>query len=205
MAVEINKTNTYHMRAKTEDGNEVTLTGVEETNGKWYNVTELNGKVSIMSLFEVLGKVSKSGKDNVIVGNLIELTNRNNEIHIPNIGKFANSQDASRETVKRLLKRVVDNELLHKLDTGHYMLNPYIIMSKGLTNGGYKLQENVQIQWRKVTGLLTDTQFSMLVDLSNHLGLETGLRATEFNLSVALYYSKKGEITDKQRKVLMKG
>ena len=49
------------------------------------------------------------------------------------MSKFAEQQSMSKESFKRLMKRATDESLLHKLDTGYYMVNPYIIMSKGLT------------------------------------------------------------------------
>jgi hypothetical protein len=204
MAITKTENHIYQVNATTDDGKRLLLNGVTKTKSTYYKVEEINGGISIMTLFDVLAKVCKSGLDTQIIGKLIDSADKNNEITIVNISKFADTNDISRESLKRLLNRATDEALFHKIDTGHYMVNPYIIMSKGLTAGGYELQENRQIEWRKITGLITATQLNKLVVLSNYLGLQSALRATEFNLSVAEYYANNGEITDKQREALVK-
>ena len=204
MAITKTENHIYQVNATTDDGKILLLNAIAKTKSTYYKVEEINGGVSIMTLFTVLGKVCKSGLDTQTIGKLIDSADNNNEVVIVNISKFADANDISRESLKRLLNRATDEALFHKIDTGHYMVNPYIIMSKGLTAGGYELQENRQIHWRKITGLITDKQIQRLVNLGNYLGLQSALRATEFNLSVADYYASNGEITDKQRESLLK-
>lgn len=204
MAITKTENHIYQVNATTDDGKRLLLNGVTKTKSTYYKVEEINGGINIMTLFDVLAKVCKSGLDTQVIGKLIDSADKNNEITIVNISKFADTNDISRESLKRLLNRATDEALFYKIDTGHYMVNPYIIMSKGLTAGGYELQENRQIEWRKITGLITATQLNKLVVLGNYLGLQSALRATEFNLSVADYYASNGEITDKQREALVK-
>lgn len=204
MAVEINERTIYQIGATADNGDRLNLAQVVAKTNKFYKVEELNGKVNIMSLFKVLGKVCKSGSDTAVIGKLIESADKKNEIHIPNMTKYASQVGISFESFKRLMKRATNESLLHKLDVGYYMINPYIIMSKGLTSGGYELQEHSQITWRKLTGLLTDIQIGKLNKLSEYLELEVGLRPNEFNLSVAEYYASNGTITDKQRKAILR-
>ena len=204
MAITKTENHIYQVNATTDDGKILLLNAIAKTKSTYYKVEEINGGVSIMTLFTVLGKVCKSGLDTQTIGKLIDSADNNNEVVIVNISKFADANDISRESLKRLLNRATDEALFHKIDTGHYMVNPYIIMSKGLTAGGYELQENRQIHWRKITGLITDKQLERWVKLGNYLELQSALRATEFNLSVADYYASNGEITDKQRESLLK-
>ena len=204
MAITKTENHIYQVNATTDDGKRLLLNGITKTKSTYYKVEEINGGISIMTLFNVLAKVCKSGLDTQVIGKLIDSADKNNEVTIVNISKFADANNISRESLKRLLNRATDEALFHKIDTGHYMVNPYIIMSKGLTAGGYELQENRQIHWRKITGLITDKQLERLVKLGNYLELQSALRATEFNLSVADYYASNGEITNKQRESLLK-
>lgn len=204
MAIIKTENHIYQVHATTDEGNRVLLNGNLKTKSAYYKVEEINGGINIMTLFDVLGKVCKSGSDTKTIGKLIELADRNNEIKLGSISKFATSNGLCREVLTRLLNKATEETLFYKINTGHYMVNPYIIMSKGLTAGGYELQENRQIEWRKITGLITATQLNKLVVLGNYLGLQSALRATEFNLSVAEYYASNGEITDKQREALAK-
>lgn len=204
MAITKTENHIYQVNATTDDGKILLLNAIAKTKSTYYKVEEINGGINIMTLFTVLGKVCKSGLDTQTIGKLIDSADNKNEVIIVNISKFADANDISRESLKRLLTRATDEALFHKIDTGHYMVNPYIIMSKGLTAGGYELQENRQIEWRRLTGLITDKQIQRLVNLGNYLELQSALRATEFNLSVADYYASNGEITDKQRESLLK-
>lgn len=188
--------------AITEEGITVNLSQEQKVKTTYFNVQEMNGRYNDMELFNVLGEVAKSGKDNKLVGQLIMLANTANEIHMHNMTEFAKEQKVSVEAMKKLLARAVEHDLLYKVTTGHYILNPYIIMSKGLTSAGYEAQELAQLRWREVTGLLTNKQIAKLVNLTHYLKLPTVLYATEFNLSVAEYYHSKGTITDKQKVAL---
>lgn len=204
MAIEVNERVIYQVGATADDGNRMNLRATAEKDKKFFKIDELNGKVNIMNLFDTLGKVCKSGSDTTVIGKLIESADRKNEIHIPNMTKYASKVGISPESFKRLMKRATDENLLHKLDVGYYVVNPYIIMSKGLTNGGFKLQEFTQINWRKLTGLLTDKQLTKLDKLGKYLELNAGLKPNEFNLSIAEQYASNGTITDKQRECILK-
>lgn len=203
MAVEIKETSIYQVGATTDDGKRLILSNTHLKKGAYYSVTEMNGRIGIMSLFETLSKVCNSGTDMTVIGKLIEQANESNQITVLNMTAYAEQVGISRETLKRLLKRAVDEGLFHKLTTGQYMVNPYIIMSKGLTSSKYELQELAQTNWRKLTGLLTSQQLAKLVKLAKFLELDTALYPNEFNLSVAEYFATKGEITDKQRDAIL--
>lgn len=204
MAYTIESSMLCSVGATLDDGNRMQLSAIVSDKKGFYKIHEMNGRHNDMELFEVIGEISKSGKDVKVVGIITRLADYNNKIVIPNISRFAENNDMSREALVKLLKRAVDSKLLFKIDTGYYMLNPYIIMSKGLTSAGMEAQELAQIKWREITGLLTQQMIDKIVNLSIHLGLSNILRATEFNLSVAEHYHSKGVITEKQKQAILK-
>ena len=204
MAYVKEETSIYSVNVTTDGGEIFSMDKTVPTKGSYFKIHEMNGRHNDMELFEVIGEISKSGKDVKVVGIITRLADYNNKIVIPNISRFAENNDMSREALVKLLKRAVDSKLLFKIDTGYYMLNPYIIMSKGLTSAGFEAQELAQIKWREITGLLTQQMIDKIVNLSSHLELPTILRATEFNLSVAEYYHSKGVITEKQKQAILK-
>ena len=204
MAYTIESSMLCSVGATLDDGNRMQLSAIVSDKKSFCKVHEMNGRHNDMELFEVIGEISKSGKDVKVVGIITRLADYNNKIVIPNISRFAENNDMSREALVKLLKRAVDSKLLFKIDTGYYMLNPYIIMSKGLTSAGFEAQELAQIKWREITGLLTQQMIDKIVNLSIHLGLSNILRASEFNLSVAEYYHSKGVITEKQKQAILK-
>lgn len=204
MAYVKEETSIYSVNVTSENGEIFSMDKTLPIKSSYFKIHEMNGRHNDMELFEVIGEISKSGKDVKVVGIITRLADYNNKIVIPNISRFAENNDMSREALVKLLKRAVDSKLLFKIDTGYYMLNPYIIMSKGLTSAGFEAQELAQIKWREITGLLTQQMIDKIVNLSIHLGLSNILRATEFNLSVAEYYHSKGVITEKQKQAILK-
>ena len=204
MAYVKEETSIYSVNVTSENGEIFSMNKAVPAKSSYFKIHEMNGRHNDMELFEVIGEISKSGKDVKVVGIITRLADYNNKIVIPNISRFAENNDMSREALVKLLKRAVDSKLLFKIDTGYYMLNPYIIMSKGLTSAGFEAQELAQIKWREITGLLTQQMIDKIVNLSIHLGLSNILRATEFNLSVAEHYHSKGVITEKQKQAILK-
>ena len=204
MAYVKEETSIYSVNVTSENGEIFSMNKAVPAKSSYFKIHEMNGRHNDMELFEVIGEISKSGKDVKVVGIITRLADYNNKIVIPNISRFAENNDMSREALVKLLKRAVDSKLLFKIDTGYYMLNPYIIMSKGLTSAGFEAQELAQIKWREITGLLTQQMIDKIVNLSIHLGLSNILRASEFNLSVADYYHSKGVITEKQKQAILK-
>ena len=204
MAV-ITKEQKYNsIKAQTEEGVTVVLAQEQVTTKTFYNVQELNARISMIGLFETLAKVCKTSRDTEVMGKLLDSANNNNEVFIPNITKFSTASGISIASLKRLLTRAEEHDLIYKIDTGHFLVNPYILISKGLTSGGYAAQETAQVRWREVTGLITQAQIDKLINLTLHLNLTTGLNATEFNLSVSDYFASNGTITDKQKTSLLK-
>lgn len=188
--------------AITEDGITVNLTQEQKTKTTYYNVQEMNGRHNSMELFNILSEVAKSGQDNRLIGNILSIADKVNEVHIHNMTELAEELGVSRESLKKLMSRATEYNLLYKINTGHYIVNPYVIMSKGLTAAGYATQEAVQVRWIELTGLITNTQITKLTKLTRYLKLPNALKATEFNISVAEYYANNGTITDKQRSML---
>lgn len=165
---------------------------------------KLNGRINNSDYLTMLSKVAKSSKDILLLRDILDLANQANEILIPNISQLATELGSSKESLKRLLKRSDDNGLLHKLGTGHYLLNPYVLLSKGLTYAGGEKQFKTQIRWSSLTLIMTESDKQALLKLSEFLNLETPLPVNEFVLSVANQFSSKGKLSEKQRSHLLK-
>lgn len=191
------------IQAVTEEGVTVVLSQIQKDVKTYHPIYEINIGAN-MNAFRALGEICKSSKDIDIMCDIMELADTNNKIAITNISKYAESAGTTRATLNKLLKRAEDSTLLHKMDTGLYLLNPFKLMSKGLTAGGYAAQETAQLKWRELTGLITDKQLAKLIRLNSYLEIANPLSPTEFNISVAEYYAKHGEITDKQKERLIK-
>ena len=156
-----------------------------------------------MELLTKLSEVAKSSKDLTILNSVIQQADTKNEIKILNISKFATEVGCSRAVLNSLLVRAVDADLLYKIDSGHYLLNPFVLMGNGLSSRKKELQVEAQVRWRELTGYLTAKDKEKLAKLSTHLELDDVLTCTDFNLSVANYYDKNGSITDKQKACLL--
>ncbi len=192
------------LKATLEDGTVCELKGDVSTTKEYYPIKELDERVNLMGLFKSLSQICKSSTDIVILGTIIEYANAHNEILIPNQTSYAKELGISRKQLIGVLTRAEEVNLLHKLDTGRYLLNPYKVMCESACARPYKHQELIQVRWKEETGLFTELELSKLNGLSNHLELAVGLRPTAYNLSVAEYYYVNHQITDKQRKAILK-
>jgi len=169
----------------------------------FYHVTELTERINMRNLFRTLATTLKSSNDILILGEILHETNVINDIIICNISTYATRLGVSRSTLNALLQRATDANLFHKVDTGQYMVNPFMFMGAPATDKGYQQQELVQARWKELTGLLTDLEIQQLLNLRDYLGLPY-LAGTDFNINVARYYASHNTITIKQRAALIK-
>ena len=204
MSYVTNKTITAKLKATLEDGTVCELKGDVSNTKEYYPIKELDERVNLMGLFKSLSQICKSSTDIVILGTIIEYANAHNEILIPNQTSYAKELGISRKQLIGVLTRAEEVNLLHKLYTGRYLLNPYKVMCESACARPYKHQELIQVRWKEETGLFTELELEKLINLSKHLELDVCLRPTAFNISVAEQYHTKHQITDKQRKCVLK-
>jgi hypothetical protein len=123
---------TYSIPVLTEDGVSIVATATDKykNNNK---AKKLNARTQTMDFLQMLSEISKSSKDTLIIKDVVKEADIANEIKLVNMHKFAGSIDASVASLKRVLSRACDTGFLHKIDTGHYMMNPFVLLSKGLT------------------------------------------------------------------------
>jgi hypothetical protein len=195
--------NIIQVVATTQEGQNFIATSAPILN-KVAPPRNLNTRVNLVDLMQALIGIAKSPKDLAIMLELVEEMLPNNEIMIPNLTRFSELHDISIASFKRLLSRAEDTALLHKLNTGHYLVNPFVIASKGLTSKGNEAIREIQTKWSELTVMMTASDREALVQLSNHLGLEMPLPVNPFTLSVSQQYKSKGKITEGQKTALLK-
>lgn len=203
MAYIINETVTGNATLYDVNGNPFDVDLTKQKNFEFYNVTEIDGRFN-MNIFKVLGKTCKTGNDVVVLGELLQDVNQMNELIIPNISAKAEKIEISRKHLNTVLNNAVDSNLLHKMDSGYYLVNPYVLMMPKASKSGYKIQELIQVRWKEETGLITELEYEQLIALTDYLGLSEGLRPTEFNISVAGYYARDKKISPRQKTKLLK-
>lgn len=186
------------------DGHKTTMKAKLPSDTWFYPVEEIDERVNLMGMFQALSKICKSSADITIMGSILDYANSRNEILLLSITDIANDLGVSRKQLTVLLKRAEDVNLLHKLGTGRYLLNPYKILGAYASQTNYENQELIQVRWKEITGLITEKEMENLLELSKHLGLENGLRPTKFNLNVAGQFKTKQQLSDKQMKALIK-
>jgi hypothetical protein len=114
MAYVKEETSIYSVNVTSENGEIFSMDKALPTKSSYFKIHEMNGRHNDMELFEVIGEISKSGKDVKVVGIITRLADYNNKIVIPNISRFAENNDMSREALVKLLKRavkVVENKI----------------------------------------------------------------------------------------------
>lgn len=193
----------YQMEVILPDGH-TSLLGTQNLYKAPNKAKKLNARVETLDFLTLLSDIAKSSKDILILKELIAETNVANDILIPSLTKFATNVGTSPESLKKLLKRADDNGLFHKIGTGHYMLNPFVLLSKGLTYAGGDKQCDAQIRWRAYTVIMTESDKQALVKLSEFLNREVCLPTNNFTIDVANKYVAKGNLTDLQMEAIRK-
>lgn len=204
MGYKTTKQTKVQLGATLDNGSRTILEADVTEKGASYVVTELNERMNLRNTFKAISEACRSSADITILGEILERTDIQNEVLLHNLTEWAAQLNVSRKHLNTLLTRAEDAALLYKLDTGHYMLNPYKIMGAKASSAGYEIQELAQVRWKELTGLYTELEIQQLLDVSDYLGLENGLTPTHFNLSVARYYSKHKTISPKQRASMIK-
>lgn len=193
---------TYSIPLITDDGTKLVATATDKyrNNNK---ASKLNGRVHTMDLLQMMSEITKSSKDILILKSIIKETDIANEIKLVNVEKFAVKANTSVESLRKVLTRACEIGLLHKLDTAYYMLNPFVLLSQGLTFAKDGRQFDVQVRWRELTNVYTESDIIALDNLASFVNAET-LPPLPILISIANQYKSKGMVTDKQKAVVLK-
>jgi len=191
----------YSTMLTTEDG-----TQVESKATANYapppTAKKLNARIHTMDFLDMMTKVAKSSKDIYIVKKLIEEADIANEIKLVNTTQFAKDIGVGVATIKRILSRSCESGLFYKISTGHYMLNPYVLLSKGLTSRGNEAQRKAQLKWDLYDTTTTESDRLAIEKLQDFLNVEE-LYVVPFVIKIANYYASKGKVSDKQKAIAL--
>lgn len=192
---------TYSIPILTPEG---TLLNAEATE-KYKNpnkAKKLNARIQTMDFLQIMSEVAKSSKDILILKDVINEADVANEIKLVNITKFADRIGAGVTAVKGILSRACEHGLLYKIDTGHYMMNPYVLLSKGLTYATDDSQVVAQSRWTNYSTVFTESDRIAVDKLANFVNAPA-LYAVPIVVSIANYYVSKGKVSDKQKVVVL--
>ena len=192
----------YSIPIITDDGVRLTATAVDKYKND-NKASKLNGRVHTMDFLQMMSEIAKSSKDILIIKEIVKEADVTNDIKLVNIEKFAESIETSVESLRKVLKRAVDTGLLYKIDTGHYMLNPFVLLSKGLTFAKDGKQFDMQMRWREYTSMCAESDIIALDQLAAFVNVPA-LPAVPILISIANQYISKGAVTDKQKEVVAK-
>lgn len=109
-----------------------------------------------MDLFTVQAQICKSSKDITLFADILDKMDIDGNTRISNISKFSKDHNVSRRKTTDILNRMcsTEPELLIKIDTGVYRINPYLYMGK-------KIRSNeIREQLQNDTDLLKDETFN---------------------------------------------
>ena len=193
---------TYSIPVMTEDGTAIVAVATDKYKNN-SNAKKLNARIQTMDFLQMLSEISKSSKDTLIVKDIINQADVANDIKLVNITKFAGDIGVSVDSLKGVLKRACDVGFLHKISTGHYMMNPFVLLSKGLTYAKDDSQFNAQVRWSNYTTTIAESDRIALSKLAAFIDVNS-LPEVAILVSIANQYVSAGTITDKQKSVVLK-
>lgn len=131
-----------------ETGELTSIQGEHHESNRYYRVSKLTTRINSMDLFDIMGKICKSGKDNNLLGTLMHKVTEDNRLKFENISHGAKELGIARSKLNDFLKRMCDvrpERLAIKIDTGIYFINPFIFTGKRTRSN--KLREELQDEW----------------------------------------------------------
>ena len=193
---------TYSIPIITPEGTQLNAEATDKYKSA-NKAKKLNARIQTMDFLQIMSEVAKSSKDILILKDIINEADVANEIKLVNITKFAENIGAGVTAVKGILSRACEHGLLHKIDTGHYMMNPYVLLSKGLTYAKDDGQVVAQRRWSNYSVTLTESDKIAVERLAAFVNAPA-LYTVPIIVSIANYYVSNGKVSDKQKDVVLK-
>ena len=116
------------------------IKAIQKETNRQYNIIGLTTRINSMDMLDIMAAVCRSSKDIDLFKDIIIRADMYNEIRINNISKLALDLGLSRRKLTDMLHRLTEvrpERMLLKLDTGVYMVNPFIMT-------GYKMRSNAK-------------------------------------------------------------
>ena len=116
---------------------------------KNYSIKRLNMKIWQEGLDAVMNSVISSNLDTKLFNYIKALMDKNGQILI-NQTQLAEEFNVKRNKIATFIRKLVDEQFIHKVQNGVYIINPFIIRPKGMTNEDC---ENAQGYWETIYGI----------------------------------------------------
>jgi hypothetical protein len=142
-------TENANFNLESSDGEMMRVSGSRTITSKVYPIKKLNCRVWLskkdkMDIFKIQTAICQSSKD--INSFRIVLLNTNKEHHFTMSAlDFSEQAGISRGNATKFLKKCVDNELLFKMVTNKYLVNPFTFTPIGAQK---ELIYDAQLQWQ---------------------------------------------------------
>jgi len=119
-----------------------------QMNHRNYSIKRLNMKIWFEAYEHITGSVCNSGLDIKMLSAIKQSMNSHNEFrgNVTEISKTINTTPAN---MRKMIKKLVDIKFMYRLERGVYLINPFIIKAKGMTN---ERCESLQDIWRNEIG-----------------------------------------------------
>jgi len=109
----------------------------------YYNVKKINTKVTWMDIMDTMELVCKSSQDIYIFGRVLDKTDPHGEIRV-NVSEYSKQIGIHRSQVTAVMKRMVDKNMMKRVERGVYLVNPFQYKAKGCSN---QTMEKLQQDW----------------------------------------------------------
>jgi len=116
---------------------------------KNYSIKRLNMKIWQEGLDRVMNEVISSNTDTRLFNYIKSLMDKNGQILI-NQTHIASEFNLSRQKIATFIKKLINTGFIHKVVNGVYIINPFIIRPKGMSNEDC---EAAQTYWASIYGI----------------------------------------------------
>lgn len=208
-------TEATQLTAIASDGSKIPIEGTRTITQTNYSIRNLNSRIylnkgkGMQDLFTTQASICNSKKS---IEMFRELLIHTNNLHMLRMSakKFAELMDVTRNTASIFFKKCTVNNLLLKIETNEYLVNPFLFTPIGAKA---EIIQEAQSQWAeiKLASNLEDPEISGLADdarkLIDEYELTTALALllmNNFFISILSQYRDGKRLTKKQVDALVK-
>jgi hypothetical protein len=208
-------TETTQLTAIASDGTHIPIEGTKTIQQTNYSIKKLNSRIflnkgeGMQDLFTTQASICSSSKNIKMFRELLVRTD-NQHILRMSAKKFAELMKVTRNTASTFFKKCTENNLLHKMETNEYLVNPYLFTPIGAKG---EIIEKAQLQWAEIElqSDLKDPEVSGMAENARKLIDEYALTKplalllkNSFFLSILSQYRDGKRLSQKQVDTLVK-
>jgi len=131
-----------------ETGEMQTVVGTTVSENKYYSIRDITTRINQMDYTQAVTEICRTPQQGKLFAKLMDSVNCDNRMIILNQRELAKQQGVSIDILKRVLSKLAKSNLAVKIQTGEYVINPYIYIGRRTRSN--EAREQLQAEWPSI-------------------------------------------------------